>query len=434
MSETELMPPEAQEPSTLPAAQTPERSLPSVQEEPAKDTAITPAQARIEAVATALASAYSKASLLQVTPDEAKALAEPFPDEAFSLGAGGDPNLVYIEHAYLRQRLNSVLGVGAAVPIRRREWAEDGWYYKEGKRLPLIRVYVDLVLVVRGAVVGEAIGDSVYYPNNAKTNYSDALESAKSNAFRRCCKEFGVGLQAWMKGWCEEWKKRHYDRLRQPPTPPPRPPVASPPPKPPQDTAQPPKPAQKPAKAQEKPLATEDQRQRFITLLKGHETAAKAYFEDQAWLLPTETLEMLPLIHCPVTKSHADKIVAAVLNWERTHATALAPTGQELPTDPDWWRGIIVPIPRAGQKRGEYLKAPDLLGTLYDQRHDEDGTARDRLFGFIEHFEPSRTWKGLDGKEHERSQTEFEVQTKFRQALDACKAFMDADKERDVVS
>lgn len=166
-------------------------------------------ECRTESVAKALDAAYSRASMLELTPNEAKALAEDFEDEAFRLGAGGDPDLIYIEHAYLRQRLNSVLGVGAAVPIRRREWKEQFHYEKYSKPKTGFRVYVDLVLIVRGCVVGEAIGDACYYPDNAKTNYSDALESAKSNALRRCCKEFGIGLQAWMKGWVEGWKERN---------------------------------------------------------------------------------------------------------------------------------------------------------------------------------------------------------------------------------
>ncbi len=166
---------------------------------------------RIVSVANALDPAYANASTLQLTTEEAAALAADFPDEAFRLGAGGDPDLIYIEHAYLRQRLNQVLGVGASVPIRRNQWTEEFTYWSKTakKNLVGIRIYVDLVLIVRGCVVGEAIGDSVYYPHNPQTNYSDALESAKSNAFRRCCKEFGIGLQAWMKGWGEGWKQRN---------------------------------------------------------------------------------------------------------------------------------------------------------------------------------------------------------------------------------
>ena len=171
---------------------------------------VTAAQARIESVAHALEKAYANASSLVLTPDEAKALVIDFPDEAFRLGAGGDDRLIYIEHAYLREGLNTVHGVGAVLPIRRGEGAEVFTYIDRfSKTQEAVRVYVDLVLLVRGCLVGEAVGDAVYYRSNDKTNFSDALESAKSNAFRRCCKEFGVGLQAWKKGWGEGWKLRN---------------------------------------------------------------------------------------------------------------------------------------------------------------------------------------------------------------------------------
>jgi hypothetical protein len=189
-----------------------------------------PTEERNRAVADLLAPGYANASTLKLTKNESKSLTEPFPDEAFSLGAGGDPDLVYLSHVYLRERLTTVLGVGAAVFVRRREWTEKFTYKdKYNKMQDAARVYVDLVLLVRGCVVGEAIGDSTYYPTNAKSNYSDALESAKSNALRRCCKEFGIGLEPWKKGWCDAWKQRQRDAMqailrgdKKPPEPPPQ--------------------------------------------------------------------------------------------------------------------------------------------------------------------------------------------------------------------
>src|ERR1044071_3139108 len=76
-----------------------------------------------------------------------------------------------------------------------------------------IRVYARDMLLVRGCYVGEAVGDMDYYPANAAQNYGDAFEGAKSAAFRRCAKEFGVGLQAWRKDFAAGWKERRYSRL-----------------------------------------------------------------------------------------------------------------------------------------------------------------------------------------------------------------------------
>lgn len=173
---------------------------------------------RTDAVAHLLASAYDKASTLQLSKEEAQALAEDFPDDAFRLGAGGKPDLLYIEHAFLRERMNLVLGVGAAVPVVRRVWNEEYEYTdKYKKKQTAVRIYVESVLLVRGCVVGEAIGDGVYYKSNGANTYSDAIESAKSNALRRCCKEFGVGLQVWKKGFVEGWKHRNSGRPQQQP-------------------------------------------------------------------------------------------------------------------------------------------------------------------------------------------------------------------------
>lgn len=172
---------------------------------------------RTTAIGNALDCAYAKASTLQLTKDEATELGKDFPDEAFRTGAQGKANLIYIEHAFLRERLNSVLGIGAATPIRRSTWSERFKYTDRdnGEEREGVTIYVELVLVVRGCVVSEAIGDATYYPHNAATSYSDAIESAKSAAFRRCAKEFGVGLQAWKKGWVEGWHERRRGSNRQ---------------------------------------------------------------------------------------------------------------------------------------------------------------------------------------------------------------------------
>jgi hypothetical protein len=168
---------------------------------------ITPAQARIEAVASVLHAAYSKASTLTLSADEIKRLAAAFPDEAFRSGAGGKDNLIYIQHAFLRQRLCEVIGIGQWSLVQRSRWTEE--FMTTGKTpQQAIRVYVDAVLLVRGCYVSEAIGDMVYYPKNEATNFGDAAEGAESAALRRCAKHLGVGLQQWDKNFCDGWLQR----------------------------------------------------------------------------------------------------------------------------------------------------------------------------------------------------------------------------------
>lgn len=173
---------------------------------PPDHSRVTAGQAKVEAVANLTFKAYERASTLVLTPEELKGLQEPFPDEAFRTGAAGKENLIYVEHSALRDRLNRVIGIGQWSIIPRSRWAVDG---VTQKGTAMSTVYVEAMLVVRGAYVSEAIGDMVYYPDSAGTNYGDAVEGAKSAALRRCLKEFGVGLQAWSKEWTEGWWRRH---------------------------------------------------------------------------------------------------------------------------------------------------------------------------------------------------------------------------------
>lgn len=88
-----------------------------------------------------------------------------------------------------------------------------------------------------------------------------------------------------------------------------------------------------------------------------------------------------------------------------------------LAADAEWFMRVIVPVPHAGEKRDEYLKHPDTIGSLYEMRHgndEESQAARQRLWGFCANFE-AKPWVGRDGAQRPPSQSDI----KFRQALDA---------------
>lgn len=161
---------------------------------------ITAAQAKIEAVANLTATAYSKASELRLTQEESAALLAPFQDSDFQPGAAGKESLIYIQHSALRDRFTKVLGLGQWALIARSRWAQ------EDRDCTL--VFVEAMLMIRGCFVSEAIGDMAFWPKNKSTNYGDAVEGATTQAFRRCAKHFGVGLQAWDKDWCNGWWER----------------------------------------------------------------------------------------------------------------------------------------------------------------------------------------------------------------------------------
>ncbi len=162
---------------------------------------------RNDSIQQLLAQATLKASTLKLTAKEREALRADFPDSDFQRGAGGDANLLYLEHSALRNRLSDVIGLGEWAFEIIRSWNEDFMAGTPPK--PGVRVYVEGMLLIRGAKVGVAIGDGNYFKNNAKGNFGDAYESAKTAAFRRCAKDFGIGLQYFSKDWCESWKSKY---------------------------------------------------------------------------------------------------------------------------------------------------------------------------------------------------------------------------------
>lgn len=159
------------------------------------------AQARVDSVARVIDAAYQRASMLELTDAESKALLAPFPDSAIQPGAKGKENLLYVEHASIRGRMFEVFGPGRWSLIPRRMWTEEAG--------TAVRVYADCVLIVRGCYVGEAIGAGNYHRNNVQMDYSDAAEAAQSEALRRIGgKYLGIGLQLWNKAYTDEWKQR----------------------------------------------------------------------------------------------------------------------------------------------------------------------------------------------------------------------------------
>lgn len=423
---------------------------------------VSAAQAKVDAVASLTMQAYQRAATLQLKPEEIAALQADFPDSAFQPGAGGKEHLIYIEHASLRDRLNQVIGIGQWALIPRNRWAEpfrtkpsrDNPDGKEGSR-----VYVEAMLVVRGCFVAEAVGAMEYYPDNAAQNYGDAVEGAKTAALRRCCKEFGIGLQAWKKEWTEGWWQRKRGGRSFGPTPranraPPAPPSAgeedasfdasSPQNAPPNA----PRPNSGSLNAVPKvdKCATERTRQWAIEQLHANagQDANKLvvdYLQKCGQLLATESITDWPLRFVPANHSQLRELTLKIAAFEAGEPAQAAfppnpepeppkpPKPIEVPRDPkptppagesdaqaQGWYNFIVPIPRKGQKRDDYIKAPDTIGSLYEARHGTDADAqeaRQRLFGFVTKFEP-KGWTKRDGTEMPPSKVDIE----FRDQLD----------------
>lgn len=214
-----------------------------------------------------------------------------------------------------------------------------------------------------------------------------------------------------------------------------------------------PRPSAAPAPGQKLvPLADDNTRAKMLRQFEDLPLLGE-FFAKIGWLLPnSETVADLPLRYVPITQRQGEALKSCFQNF-RDGGDAVAPykanphrsppptpatpagkpavssssTSNEAAKrdkpagkarDPEWWRDIICPIPPPGVPRSEYIKDPDTVGDLYEDRHNPD-TGR-RLFGFINHFEVKTTWTGDDGKERPNSQSEIAIDKQFREALDAC--------------
>jgi hypothetical protein len=156
---------------------------------------------RIEHVGALLAEAYKGASKLKMSKDELKELIADFPDEVVELRP--HDGIIYIPHMILRERLWAVFGPNQVAEICR----------ERSIRNDTSEIAVDLVLLIRGIAVAEAIGTAKYYSKNPNANFGDCVESAWSDALRRCCKRFGVGTQVWRPQYIRAWQEKNAEKM-----------------------------------------------------------------------------------------------------------------------------------------------------------------------------------------------------------------------------
>ena len=134
------------------------------------------------------------------TPDEITKLRAVVPDDELDILPTGE---VYLHQIGYRQRLLDTFGPGAwglvalSEPMLRDDTLMQIW-----------------ALVIRGQVVATAPGEANYKTDRAKARkwemaYGTALESAKSNALMRCCKDIGVAAACWDRRFTEGWKDKY---------------------------------------------------------------------------------------------------------------------------------------------------------------------------------------------------------------------------------
>ena len=394
----------------------------------------------------ALLPAYQKAATLELTDAEIEALQATFPDELIEIRH--HDGLIYIPHIHVSNRLNKVIKPGKWALICRRHWLEGNTMYGEH------------VLVMRGCYVGESVGGHPYQPNNPKVNYSDTLESTAAEALRRIAgKRLSCGSQVWEPEYARQWCAKYAIQIGGKWT---RKGISKP---------QPPRFAEKTVQSTTPPAksspqvnvarseATPEQRTKMVKIIEseGQDAIQRAlrYFIEAGAILPSECLSDVPLNWVPTTAGQMRTLGVLIADMSATdkatrpswvsatpsktstplnepNEDSFNPVDEEEPVQEtlpmngaqsESWYHVVVPIPHKGQKRDDYMKKPDTIGSLFDARHDDE-EARKRLFGFINYYDP-KGWTGRDGKQRPASESDKQ----FRQALDDCADYMEKHKD-----
>lgn len=137
------------------------------------------------------------------TPQQAAKLMAPVHDEQLDILPSGE---IYFPQIEYRRRLNDVFGPG-------------GWGLEamgDPKQIGAKTIGQQWRLVVLGRTVATAWGEADYHESNVRTSWATALESAKSNALMRCCKDLGVASECWDRKFTERFKARHCVRVQAP--------------------------------------------------------------------------------------------------------------------------------------------------------------------------------------------------------------------------
>lgn len=281
---------------------------------------------------------------------------------------------------------------------------------------------------------------------------AECWNTVRKIAFKRALVAAAINATNTSELWTQDLEDMRPTEEEAPDNAPAAPPPAAAPPRA-QSTPPPATKAPAPAKAPSAGpfLPTEESRKKMIDALQANpgqpnRVTVEDYFRkltDPAALMPGEELEKLPLRFVPGSREQMKALFERVTQFGNGDPAVHAfpphplsvdfdkPGGVKTPAqvlpkvtaeveakskDPEWWRAIIIPIPRKGMKRDEYMKKPDTIGALFDLRHgqDEEGqAARQRLWGMIHNFDPQP--REYNGKIYQPSEADH----KCREALDA---------------
>lgn len=132
-------------------------------------------------------------------PDDIiRILSEPIDDTLVDIRPDG---LIFVSHPHYRDRLDAAFGVGAwaLVPLDKPQIKDN-------------RVVYWGFLKARGQYIGDAVGGSQYYPNNAQGSYDNSVEAAKSDCLVRCCKALPMFRECWDREYADYWKATYAEQ------------------------------------------------------------------------------------------------------------------------------------------------------------------------------------------------------------------------------
>jgi len=146
---------------------------------------------------------YAGASNLMLSESESSKLSAPFEDLDYEIRPDG---YIYLPQVHGVMRLNSVIGPGRWGLLQINNGKED----LGGKRW---KVFYDGAMVIRNCFVSRSVGEAQYNQTNSNQSWASALESAKTDCRQRCCKDIGIGTDAWNPSFIRRWQKEYAVRV-----------------------------------------------------------------------------------------------------------------------------------------------------------------------------------------------------------------------------
>jgi hypothetical protein len=138
---------------------------------------------------------YRGASELGIDSTAAGILTAPVDEKDLEILPTGE---VYASQVRYRKTLNAAVGVGnwALVPLCKPVLKDEN-------------ICQEWALYIHGKFAGRAWGENGYTGQNDRQSEFTALEGAKSDALKRCCKDLGIASECWDRRYTEDWKRKH---------------------------------------------------------------------------------------------------------------------------------------------------------------------------------------------------------------------------------